>query len=220
MATPAQKKKSDQHTLWEGKFGDDYLKRNKLTSKGLDKDWIDMYGVSRFEMNEKFLSGISKDARILEIGSNFGMQLQALQDIGYTNLYGIELNPKTVDIAQKLRKGITIIRADAIDIPFKDNFFDMVFTSGVLIHIGPQNIKKVIREMHRVSKKHIWGFEYYAPMRTEIVYRGHHNVLWKAPFAELFLKEFSDLRLVHSQKYPYTSDKNLIDEMFLLRKGK
>ena len=72
-------------------------------------------------------------------------------------------------------------------------------------------------EIYRVSKKYIWGFEYFADKSTEIPYRGNRNVLWKAPFSELYRQAFPDLKLVREKKYKYKDNDNE-DTMFLLRK--
>jgi len=55
-----------------------------------------------------------------------------------------------------LPKRINIIHGVADDIPFKDGYFDMVFTSGVLIHISPGNINRVLDEIYRCSREYIW----------------------------------------------------------------
>ena len=72
-------------------------------------------------------------------------------------------------------------------------------------------------EIHRVSKRYIWGFEYFEEKVTTINYRGNKNVLWKAPFAKEYLEAFSDLSLVKEQKYPYRETDN-VDSMYLLKK--
>ena len=209
--------KSPQHRLWEGNFGDAYVKRNFFTPRELDADYKKTIGVTRTSMNNEFLGSLKKDIRILEVGANFGLQLRSLQHMGFTNLYGIELNKRVVEIARKKQHGMNIIQGDALDIPFKDGYFDLVFTSDVLIHISPENRKKVMSEIYRVSKKYIWGFEYFAEKSTEIPYRGNRNVLWKAPFPKLYMQAFPDLKLVRDKKYKYKDNDN-VDIMFLLEK--
>jgi len=110
-----------------------------------------------------------------------------------------------------------MIQGSVLDIPFKDNYFDLVFTSGLLIHISPSDIKKAIRQIYRCTKKYIWGFEYYADNYTEIVYRGKKNMLWKANFPRLYLNFFKDLKLLKGKKLKYLNNKN-VDMMFLLKK--
>jgi hypothetical protein len=63
-----------------------------------------------------------------------------------------------------------------------------VFTSGLLIHIHPQDIKAVMKEIYRCSKMFIIGNEYWHNEFKEVPYRGKKNMLWKADYANLYLK--------------------------------
>ena len=67
--------KNQQENFWSGEFGKDYTDRNTRQNDDLDKVYKDWYGVSRVKMNETFLGAVPKDARILEVGCNTGMQL-------------------------------------------------------------------------------------------------------------------------------------------------
>ena len=64
------------------------------------------------------------------------------------------------------------------------------------------------------------GFEYYAKELTEINYRSHDDYLWKADYSSIFLDNFSNLRLVRKDIYPYISEQNKGNEdcMYLLEK--
>ena len=64
----------------------------------------------------------------------------------------------------------------------------------------------------------ILGYEYYADQLTEVLYRGHKNLLWKTDFAQLYLTEFSDLELAKENRLRYLDNENNIDSMFLIRK--
>ena len=129
-------------------------------------DMDDLYenntGVKRSTMNERFLTGLTIN-NTLEIGCNVGVQLMLLHEMGYESLYGVELQDIAIDISKEItkEKKIYIIKGSAFDIPYKDSFFDMVFTSGLLIHISPDDIDKVLEEVYRCSGKYIWGFNQY-----------------------------------------------------------
>lgn len=206
-----------QEKFWESNFGQSYTKRNLFTGKQFDAFYIKRYGVSRSEMNKRFLSGIKIDT-VLEVGSNVGIQLSLLQSQGYKNLYGIDIDWFSVEFAKKHTKHINILQGSAFDIPFKDGCFDLVFTSGVLIHIPPpKDIKKAMMEIYRTSKKYIWGFEYFNDTHKGILYRNNKNRLWKGNFAKMYLDAFPDLTLVKRESYAYLQDEN-VDEMFLLKK--
>ena len=130
-----------QEQQWANEFGNEYIERNFLNTAQEQEYFETTFGISRQALNEKFLGDLPKDIKILEVGCNIGIQLQVLQEMGFTNLFGIDINRKSIEIAKKTRKNIDIIEGSALDIPFKDSFFDLVFTSGVLIHIAPENIK-------------------------------------------------------------------------------
>jgi pseudaminic acid biosynthesis-associated methylase len=211
---------NQQENFWSGQFGKEYTDRNTRQRDELNQVYQSWYGVSRLTMNEKFLGSLPKDIRILEVGCNTGMQLACLQSMGFTSLYGIELQDYAVEKAKAYTQGINVIQGSAFDIPFKDKFFDLVFTSGVLIHIAPENLSKVFAEMYRCSKKYLWGFEYYAEKTTAINYRGNEGFLWKANYAQLMQDQFPDLKLTNKQLYPYISEREIgnTDFMYLLEK--
>jgi pseudaminic acid biosynthesis-associated methylase len=155
--------------------------------------------------------------KVLEVGSNIGNQLLCLQKLGFENLCGIELQSLAVELSKSRTKGIDIIRGSAFDLPFRDLYFDMVFTSGLLIHISPEAIHGVLDEIFRCTRQYIWGLEYYSATYTEVMYRGHSGLLWKTDFPKLFLSRFPDLRLLRSKYLEYLNDDN-IDVMYLLEK--
>lgn len=156
--------------------------------------------------------------RILEVGSNIGNQLFCLQKMGFTSLYGIELQSYAVELAKSRTKGINLIQGEASDILFKDGFFDMVFTSGVLIHISPSSLPSVLNEIHRCTRNYIFGFEYFSDVTLEIPYRGNSDLLWKANFAGKYMELFDDVRLLKEEHIKYLQNEN-IDTMFLLQKN-
>lgn len=207
-----------QLEIWKSSFGKNYTDRNIYSMTELDRFYNKQYGVSRTSMNDEFLSPVKKNIRnVLEIGANCGNQLVALQLMGFDRLYGIEFQEYPIEKAKNLTTGLDIIQGSALDIPFKNAYFDLVFTSGLLIHISPQNINKALDEIYRCAKKYIWGFEYFSNDYSEIVYRGNSNLLWKANFCKLYLDRFKDLRLVKEKQYKYIDNDN-IDSMFLLEK--
>ena len=209
-------KSTTQEKFWSSKFGAKYLERNKFSDKELDQLYVNNFGISRSKLNKEFLSKL-KLKNILEVGCNIGNQLAMLQGQGFKNLYGIEIFPKAVQEAKLHTKNINIIQASVFDIPFKDGYFDLVFTAGVLIHINPKDIKEAMKEIYRVSNKYIWGYEYYNPEYISIDYRSNKARLWKGDFSKMYLDLFPDLKIVKSRRLKYLNGDNT-DEMFLLKK--
>ena len=206
-----------QTEVWTGEFGRDYTDRNTLDVDALDALYRKNYGLTRTQINQEFLSGISKDASFLEVGCNTGNQLLLLQRMGYTNLSGLELQPYALEIARSRTRNISLAQGSALAIPHADASFDLVFTAGVLIHIAPEDLPRAMNEVHRCSRTYIWGVEYYAPDVTEVNYRNHSGLMWKMDYARRYLQRFEDLELVREQHVPYLEGSN-VDTVFLLRK--
>lgn len=210
-------KSTEQMQEWLGEFGNEYTERNAISLGEMEALYRKNYGISRTELNELFLKDMDRSVRILEVGSNIGNQLLCLQKMGFRNLYGIELQNYAVELSKSRTKDINIIQGTVFDIPYKDSFFDLVFTSGVLIHIHPTDINLALKEIYRCTKEYIWGFEYYADKYTEILYRGQKNLLWKANFPKIYLDLFDNLELVKEKRLKYLTNDNT-DLMFLLKK--
>ncbi|MBN1871044.1 MAG: methyltransferase domain-containing protein [Candidatus Omnitrophica bacterium] len=210
-------KTTSQISAWKGGFGDNYTDRNKMSLSRLDDLYTRQYGISRSRLNEIFLDGIRRDSSILEVGSNVGNQLALLRKMGFRNLCGVELNSYAAKLAKERMEDTYIIQGSAFTLPFKTAQFDLVFTSGVLIHIAPSDIEKVMREIYRCSRRYIWGFEYYNESYIEVEYRGKDNMLWKADFAKLYLETCDKLSLVKKKRIKYVNQ-DIEDAMFLLEK--
>ena len=65
----------------------------------------------------------------------------------------------------------------------------MSFTSGVLIHVEPDSLETALSELGRVSSKYVLMTEYYSKHLQEVEYRGQNEMLWKADYGELFMKQ-------------------------------
>jgi len=211
------KKTTGQIREWLSDFGKQYTDRNPLSLEEMDALYLENFGIKRSALNEEFLSGLDRSIKILEVGSNVGTQLQGLQKMGFSNLYGIELQAYAVELSKTRTKNINLIQGTAFDIPFKDGFFDLVFTSGVLIHISPEDVGGVLDEIYRCTNQYIWGYEYYANNYINVPYRGKQNLLWKTDFTKLYLSRFPALKLVKENRIRYLNSEN-VDTMFLLRK--
>lgn len=135
----------------------------KLLYKKPEAYWNFVYGDGRKSNDEtesqRVLTKILVDKikslggkKILEIGCGYGRIFNYFDRKEY-ELNGIEQNDKWADYA-KSTANITIgdIRKG---LPFPDNTFDVVYTYHVLMHIKPEDITFIFREMMRVSKSHI-----------------------------------------------------------------
>ena len=185
------KKNNIQEKTWLGKFGDDYCKRNIVTTKEVrdcEKIFNDIFKkVSTKKIN-----------RVLEVGCNQGRNLLAMQNVFECECFGIEPNKSARESIKNKNVIISnnIVDAFADDIPFENSFFDLVFTSVVLIHIPNDKLEKCIDEIYRVSRNYILTIEYFSPNNEEIKYRGKKGLLFKRDYGSAFLDKYPKLKLI------------------------
>lgn len=203
---------------WASEFGRTYTDRNDLRPLEADKLYYENYGVTRTQLNEEFLSGLPLSTSMLEVGCNLGVQLQLLKKHGYERLNGIDISFYALSLLRSRLYDVNLLRSSAICIPFKTNSFDLVYSSGVLIHINPRELNTVLDEIYRCSKRYVWCFEYYADEETEVEYRDKKGLMWKTDFLRKFTERFNDLSIIKEKKLKYRTNEN-IDIMFLLEKS-
>ena len=174
---------TSQLALWRSEFGRSYTDRN------------DREKPERVESWRRILEGISP-SRALEVGCNVGWNLEYLHRLAVPELYGIEPQPYAVERARWRGPAFGVLQGTAFDLPFKDGYFDLAFTSGVLIHIAPESIGNALDEMHRVSRRWIVAIEYDAPTEQEIKYRGHEAALWKRDHGAIWQSRYPQLQLI------------------------
>ena len=72
--------------------------------------------------------------------------------MGFKNLLGVEINDYAVSQAKKLHPEVDIIKGSAFDLPFRDNYFDLVYSGQSIEHITEPECDTVLREVYRVLK--------------------------------------------------------------------
>jgi len=209
--------RTDQIHTWQGEFGRDYTDRNPKSVKEMDALYEQSFGLTRTSLNEEFVGDLNRRHAVLEVGVNSGVQLMALRDMGFESLYGLEILAYAIRQARANLPAAGLVQASALALPFHDGAFDLVYTSGVLIHISPDHIGAALDEIYRCSKRFIWGWEYCAESYVEVSYHGRDGMLWKTNFSQLFLDHFPTLELVKERRVKYLDSDNQ-DSMFLLEK--
>jgi SAM-dependent methyltransferase len=93
------------------------------------------------------LLGARPDSRVLEVGSGAGNVLARLPG----RRFGIDLSKAVLAKARRrLGPGASLVRGDAMSLPFADGSFDRVFCSEVLEHVLQP--EAVVKEMRRVLR--------------------------------------------------------------------
>jgi len=165
--------KTDQEKFWAEEFGSDYIDRNN--------------GEERIMTNMMFwgdiVSQLPKIKSVMELGCNIGINLQALKRIDPNyNLCGYEIFDEAAKICAET--GVARVEQQSIIEPINETEkFDLTFTKGVLIHINPDYLDQVYKNLIENSNRYILVCEYYNPSPVAIPYRGHEDRLFKRDFA-------------------------------------
>jgi len=176
-----------QLSTWQGEFGDAYTDRNVVP-------WASRVGPFR-----EMLGGLQLE-RVLEVGCNRGHNLRAIKALlgEEADVIGIEPNRHALGIARQDNSEFAVLRGNAFDLLFKDGHFDLVFTSGVLIHVALSDIPTAMQEIARVSRRYVLAIEYFAERETAINYRGNDDLLWKRNFLAHYQSNVPGLEVVRS----------------------
>lgn len=186
-----------QLELWQGSFGDDYTTRNVITDDNLKARELLWGELLKFMV----LNSNHIPESILEIGCGAGINLLAIDNVYKNNagkeinLFGIEPNEKAISVARhqgirNLQLSCNSIFSNKEQCLLLNNSYDVVFTSGVLIHIHPDDLLKATKEIYRISKRFIVCLEYFSPELREIKYRDQKQALWLQDFGSHYLNNF------------------------------
>lgn len=170
---------TEQEQFWAGEFGDNYIGRNE--SEAL------LY--SKVAMWSQMLRSAHSVRSVRELGCNIGLNLLALKRMQPSlALSGIEINPVAAEQARQL--DVAQITCGTILDEIQDEPVDLTFTAGVLIHINPDQLDNVYRNLVSNSRRYVLVAEYYNPAPTAIMYRGHADRLFKRDFAGDLIEKY------------------------------
>jgi len=176
--------------LWSGEFGDDYVERNKAASEGRRPFW-------------EHVLGAIEAGSALEIGCNVGGNLRWLAELlGAENVAGVDVNERALEVVRSELPGVDARVSSARELPFADDSFDLVFTTGVLIHQSPDELPRVMDEIVRCSRRYVLCGEYRADELEEVPYRGQRGALYKQDYGRLYQERFPQLRLLEEGFLP------------------
>ena len=176
---------TEQENFWAGEFGADYIARNE--------------GEQLITSNVVLFGNILKSApqikSIVEFGCNIGLNLQALKRINKDfELTGYEINEVAARKARQAEVADIACRTILDPLPISPTY-DLAFTKFVLIHVSPNELKKVYQNLYSLSNRYILVCEYYNPTPVTVKYRGNEDRLFKRDFAGELLDMFH-LRLI------------------------
>ena len=169
--------------LWAGDFGNEYTERNRSIGDGRQSFW------------HRILSQWAP-GNVLEVGCNVGANLKWIASgLPGQQVYGVDINEEAL---QQLRMSLPLVNAlwsPARRLPFRDGWFDLVFTMGVLIHQPRAALPVVMAELVRCSRRFVLCAEYYSAELVEVPYRGQQGALFKQDYGRMYLDLFPELVL-------------------------
>jgi pseudaminic acid biosynthesis-associated methylase len=178
-----QAETSRLEALWASGFGDAYVERNRAAGDVRGAFWGEL--LSSIEVH-----------RVLEVGCNVGANLRwVAAAIPPAQVFGVDINAKALDEIHRAVPGVNAVWAAARELPFRDRWFDLVFTMGVLIHQPESTLPIVMAEIVRCSRRYVLCGEYHAGETTEVPYRDQPGALFKRDYGRLYSELFPELTL-------------------------
>lgn len=184
--------------LWRGEFGDNYRQRNKIDQELLisrAKHW-------GYNLNAIAAFGSVKNLpkSILEVGCGSGINLLAIKEVYDQNnemVHIMACEPNEITrTATAVECGSRFMfptwlpkESTAEKLIIESNSVELAFTSGVLIHIHPDNQLRAMKELYRASQKYIICMEYFSPDLQEKTYHDK-QALWTRDYGSLWLDNF------------------------------
>lgn len=174
-------------SLWEGDFGDDYVDRNRAAYEHRREFWTST------------MSELGSCERVLEVGCNVGGNLRWISGpVDPAGVYGVDVNRKALAELRSVLPDANAVWSPGRELPFRDRWFDLVFTMGVLIHQPEATLPLVMAEIVRTSRRWVLCGEYFSEDTTEVPYRGQEGALFKRDYGRLYGELFPELRLSRS----------------------
>jgi pseudaminic acid biosynthesis-associated methylase len=173
-----------QLAAWQGEFGRAYTERNVLDRR------------TRAPAFREMLAGLAL-TRVLEVGCNRGHNLATLaEELGIAQVLGVEPGEHALQLARAASPRASALAGRAEALPFRDAWFDLVFTCGVLIHVPPAGLDAALAEIVRCSRRYVLAIEYFAESEEQVEYRGHRELLWKRNYAAEYLRRNPNLHVL------------------------
>lgn len=121
-------------------FADDFSKNHSVGENSNN---------SNREIFYSHIDFVKPGMKLLDLGCGDGIDLNHYEELG-ADVYGLDASEELIEIAKKrLPKGKLVV-ALFEDIPFEDNFFDVVLSKYAIM--TSMDMEPVLKEVHRVLK--------------------------------------------------------------------
>ncbi len=131
-----------------------FMANTNVNKWGQSHHWEEACIKTRRNLNERkrrisFLE-IGRKDRVLDLGCGDGLNVKVLRKMGIRDVIGIDISPELLSIARKENRDNKFYLASAEKLPFKANYFDVVFVDSVFHHF--MKYDRAIEEIKRVLK--------------------------------------------------------------------
>lgn len=161
----------------------------KLTRSDLSE--IDEFHKRRTEVSEELVSKFAfRNLTVLDVGCGIGGTCRMMAEKFNCVVSGIDKNEEFIRTATELSSLVGLedktffVQGDALDMPYRDNFFDVVWTQHVQMNI--EDKKKFYSEIYRVLKCN-GSFIYY-----DVFSKGNGDINYPVPWANTTEDNFLD----------------------------
>lgn len=174
-----------QEIFWHDTYAKEYMEKNNSFNLDLGiRAWATM------------LKNIEPVESFLECGCNIGRNINFLNNLLPSARKSIiELSPEPFKFITSTTKFEYAVNSSILEAELPAGYFDLVYTTGVLIHISPENLLANMGKIYNLSKKYILFGEIFNRVPTSITYKGRQDLLFKRDFGRYFLENF-DCRVV------------------------
>jgi pseudaminic acid biosynthesis-associated methylase len=170
-----------QEKFWKLDYANEYIKRNDNfdVSAGI-RAWATM------------LRATHQIGSLLELGPNIGRNIACLNHLLPDCKKSIvEISTPAFEVITQRYKFEHALNCSIMDSNFKDKQFDLVYTTGVLIHIAPENLHAHMEKMFKLSSRWILMCEMFSRVPKTVNYRNDDELLFTRDFGRFFLENFN-----------------------------
>jgi SAM-dependent methyltransferase len=145
--------------------GQEKTEKDRLIARKFGKEFFDgdrSHGYGGFSYNSRFWTpvvptlkeyfNLTSDSSLLDVGCAKGFMLHDIDaTIQGINIKGVDVSEYAITNAiENMKKNIQV--ADARDLPFEDNSFDVVISINTIHNLEKNELAKALQEIERVSR--------------------------------------------------------------------
>ncbi|HEX7887954.1 MAG TPA: pseudaminic acid biosynthesis-associated methylase [Ramlibacter sp.] len=171
---------NEQQNFWARDYAQQYIEKNSR----FEAD----FGVEAWR---QMLAQAADVKSYLECGPNIGRNIDFLQQVlPQARKSIVEISAPAFDFVTRKHAFEHAFNGSIEESALPQGAFDLVYTIGVLIHVHPDNLLRVMKKMFDYSSRYVLFGEYFNRTPVMIEYQGQQDRLFKRDFGKLFIENF------------------------------